>query len=493
MLLLAGQSVWAQQPTPAQPQPRRPIRARVQPEVTPSIRGLLGLRSQLQDVQDSNDFVVLDTVVFEGQQKTLPIAMLREMNVRLHDTLILREVPGILERNRQLLYNTGLFNKVEARYDLKGRSVVFYLSVVERWYIIPSLVFQVEERTVWEWLKEPNTYRLSYGAGVSYRNVTGRNDRLSATFVTGFTDRYGLSYNRPFIWPSQMIGGGIGAYYQENTEVISGGSSSGPVERTRNSGNSVFLQTGGDINFTKRITQNNGMNLTLGYTYYAISDSILLDNPRYLSSEGRVQDQFARIRYELWWDSRDVRAFPLTGHRFSLQTEFVGLGLGTTNFGRVSARGFRYGDTPWPKLYWAAGGSATWMWGGSIPFPEKATLQTAPVRGFENYVIDGTFFVNLRGELRYELVKRQIVTLRWLPRQFEDFLTGVYPYVFVDSGYNEDKAYNRRNNRFNNQVLASYGVGVDIPYIYDNLLRAEYAMTNYGTGAFLLQFSFALQ
>ena len=80
-----------------------------------------------------------------------------------------------------------------------------------------------------------------------------------------------------------------------------------------------------------------------------------------------------------------------------------------------------------------------------------------------------------------------------LPKAFRDFMTGVYPYVFYDAGYANDWSYSRTPNRFHDRLLQGMGFGVDIPYIYDNLLRLEVSRNNFGEAQFMLNMSVSLR
>ena len=68
----------------------------------------------------------------------------------------------------------------------------------ERWYFIAYPVFDLADRNFNEWWYDRGRdfRRVIYGGRLSYRNVTGTNDRLQVVIERGFLQRTVLSYTR---------------------------------------------------------------------------------------------------------------------------------------------------------------------------------------------------------------------------------------------------------------------------------------------------------
>jgi hypothetical protein len=430
-------------------------------------------------------YVVLDSVIVEGNRKTRISQVTGEMNIRHGDRIAYPELPGVLDRNQQLIYNTGLFNNVIIKDTLVDNRLILRIRVSERWYIWPELVFNLEELTVQDWIRRPDFRRLTYGLGLNFYNFTGRNDKFYITYTQGYTNRIEAGYDRPFFKPKKLVGGGISAAYWTQQEVIYGAQTDGTVNRFRSANpfgppNLVSYNFRGYV--SKRFTQNFGFNVGINYRQVAVSDSVFFFNPRFLTNDNRL-DRYSIIDFYLWYDSRDVRAFPLRGTRFLFSVAGYGLdrSFSTAQFAKAELRLFRYIPIKRTPLYFAVGGVALWLAGNQVPFTEKFFLRSAQVRGFNSYVIDGSVFFVGKTELKYELFKRRIVTLDqgWVPRYFKDFPIGCYPFVFFDAGYTNDYTWNNLNNTYKNSLLAGTGFGFDVPFIYDNLFRFEVAFNNF--------------
>src|SRR6478736_10414019 len=94
--------------------------------------------STSSDTLISSPRVVIDLIVLQGNHKTKETILRREMDIKEGDTLKTADLPKILEKNRQRLFNTGLFvyvditpknpndDKIEILLNIKKR-FYFYL------------------------------------------------------------------------------------------------------------------------------------------------------------------------------------------------------------------------------------------------------------------------------------------------------------------------------------------------------------------------------
>lgn len=430
--------------------------------------------------------VILDSVIVEGNKQTKRSQVVGEMSIRRGDRIAYPDVKAVLERNKQLIYNTSLFNNVELVDTIVDDRLIIRIRVIERWYIWPELVFNLEELTVQDFIYKPNFNRITYGLGLNLYNFTGRNDKFYVTYTQGYTQRIEAGYDRPFFKPKKLVGGGVSAAYWTNQEVIYGSQADGTVNRFRTA-NAQFGTQPNQVTYNfrayvgKRFNQNFGFNVGVSYRQIWASDSVFFFNQRFLTNDQRL-DRFSVVDFYLWYDSRDVRAFPLRGTRFLFSAAGYGLdrSFSTTQFSKFELRLFRYIPIRRTPLYFAVGGIALYLAGEKVPFTEKYFLRSAQVRGFNSFVVDGSLFLTGKTELKYELYKRRIVTLDrpWIPRQFKDFPIGFYPFIFFDIGYNNDYTWNNFGGLYKNRLLAGTGFGFDVPFIYDNLLRVEFAYTN---------------
>ena len=118
--------------------------------------------------------------------------------------------------------NTALFH--EAIISLKGfegNEIDVLVSVTERWYIFPLPYLKPVDRNLNQWLFEQHAKldRTNYGFKINYNNITGRNDKLRLSFVTGYTKQASFSYERPFIDKKMRFGLKISASTGKTREV----------------------------------------------------------------------------------------------------------------------------------------------------------------------------------------------------------------------------------------------------------------------------------
>ena len=138
----------------------------------------------------SYSFVVGDIMV-EGNKKTKPYIIERELPFKQGDSINLPDLVKAFEVARQQLMNTALFNDVVvALKSFRGYTVDIIIEVKERWYIFPIPYIKPVDRNLQEWVKQDlSLTRLNYGFKFNYNNFTGRNDKLKFWLITGYTQQ----------------------------------------------------------------------------------------------------------------------------------------------------------------------------------------------------------------------------------------------------------------------------------------------------------------
>ncbi len=90
-------------------------------------------------------------------------------------------------------------------------------------------------------------------------------------------------------------------------------------------------------------------------------------------------------------------------------------------------------------------------------------------------MMDGNLFALLRGNLKYRIMHHRFS----LPvRYFHHVRLSVFVKAYADGGYAYQKAAGA--NFLNNQLLYSYGIGIDIVTLYDIRIRIEYTFNKQG-------------
>src|SRR5436305_15215461 len=89
------------------------------------------------DKNYSTPFVVGD-IYIEGNKKTKPYIITRELPFKSGDSIYLPELVKAFEISRQQLINTSLFiDVVVALKSFRGYQVDILIQVKERWYVFP--------------------------------------------------------------------------------------------------------------------------------------------------------------------------------------------------------------------------------------------------------------------------------------------------------------------------------------------------------------------
>jgi outer membrane protein assembly factor BamA len=437
-----------------------------------------------------------------GNRITKAFAITREMNFHVGDTVSAGRLLGVVRRNRELIYNTGLFNRVDIVPAMVGDSLTLLVTVAERWYILPEIVASLDDVSWPAFLRNWDFRRITYGVNLNWANFTGRNDRLAVLYTNGYTQSLGLRYDRPFLFPSVRIDGGLSMSYSRQAEVTLG-MRQDTLIRVRGAVNTRTVSVAGFL--SKRFTQNHFSRVTVGYLelgYQGPLDSLVLRNrftpETYRTAAPGMSERMSSYDLSLFYDSRDIRAYPLRGMRAQLSTRLLGYDwFSTSRLTRFDARWFRYDPLPIRGFYLAYGGVLSAILGTRMPYQQKIYLSQLGLRGFEGYVLDGTSAGVARAELRYAIVPRRIFRISDdLPRQFRDSPFGIYTHVFVDTGVIRDDAEYSPTHPFKGKQLSSVGVGVDVLYLYDNVIRFEVLVNNYLNRAqpgWLLNFSLPLR
>jgi hypothetical protein len=99
------------------------------------------------------------------------------------------------------------------------------------------------------------------------------------------------------------------------------------------------------------------------------------------------------------------------------------------------------------------------------------------LRGYEDYVMDGHYFLLMKNTLRFLLMPTKIVEIKWLSRlpKFNKIHFTLYANVFTDFGYIYNN-YAASGNTFENTFLYSGGAGLDLVTYYDIVLRVDYSV-----------------
>ena len=443
-------------------------------------------------IADSTQKVVIRSINLKGNYRTRDRIILREMTLHSGDSVRLFDLPGRVAWDQRNINNTTLFVTVDVTTQLipspdstELDQLDLTVTMKERWYFIAYPVFDLADRNLNEWWYDRghDFRRVIYGGHLSYRNVTGNNDKLQVAIERGFLQRTVLSYSRPYIDRAQKIGLRVDVGYMTNKEI---------PYRTQfdkwvyvKSENVLRERAYAALTFTHRRGLYHYHTLDTRYTRNTIADTIARINPDYFL-DSRTSQQYMSMSYNYRYDRRDNVVYPLQGTLFSGGIGVAGI-LSTDNFHflDIAASITRY----WPlggRFYFAGGLRGRSTWPDRQPYFNLRGLgnSTDMVRGYELYVVDGQRTFIWRNSLRYQLfnVRKQ---LNWLHvRQFNTLPIAAYLTAFGDAGYVSSTVAEQYQSQLANRLLMGTGMSLDVVTFYNLVMRFSGTINAQGKAGF---------
>ncbi len=431
-------------------------------------------------------------VIIIGNKVTRDRIISRELSLKPGDTLTSNRLNSILLRDKNKIYNLRLFNTVMVRaLGISDDAFDILVEVTERWYTFPSPIFELSDRNFNEWWQNyhHDLSRVNYGLRLYQYNFRGRNETLRLTAQFGFTRKFELSYQIPYIDRRQKRGLVFNfdygepknlAYYTDDHKLVYA-ESSYTLRRTYGAGITY--------NYRKNFYETHS--LTLGFRTATVADTIT-----YLTSEtkvdyyknGSTHQQSFGIAYAFNSDHRDVILYPLKGFQYTALLSYNGIGSTTVNLLEMNLTMARHWDLH--RSFYLSNFTSVYL---STPSSQPYALYSALgyrkqlVRGYEIYVIEGPkFFLNKT------TLKRRIYshTWRWedVPlEQFRHIPLAIYLKTYADWGYVQNYPLYEQlniNKRLSDRLLVGAGAGADIVTLYDLVFRLEYTFTREGTHGF---------
>ena len=441
---------------------------------------LLAVQSVFADGSpDSLRTVVIRSVQLNGNVKTRDRIILREMTLHVGDTVRQADLPGRSTWDQRNINNTNLFVTVDVATliippidSTQLPQLDVTVTMKERWYLIAYPVFDLADRNFNEWWYDRghDFRRTIYGGRLSYKNVTGTNDRLQVEFVRGFVHRTIVSYSKPYIDRAQRTGLRVDVAYITNNEIPYRTSADKYI--FAKSEQILRERASAGLSLTRRVGLYHYHSTDFRYTRNTIADTVAQLNPDYFLN-GRTRQQYTSISYGYRYDRRDNVAYPLRGMVVTANASLAGLLPGDNfHFADASASVTRY----WPlggKFYAAGSLRGRSTWPQRQPYFNLRGLGSGNdiVRGYELYVIDGQRTAVWRNSLRYQLFNTR-KQLNWLHiRQFNTLPIAAYITAFADAGYVSSTVAEQYQSKLANRPLAGTGMSFDLVTYYNLVMR----------------------
>lgn len=438
--------------------------------------------------QDIRGPMTVSEITIIGNTKTKPHIILRELTFQRGDTIQPDQLQDQMKISQGNLTNTLLFNFVTINPLIQGSKITIFITVAERWYAWPIPLFDVAEPNINQWLRSPDFARASYGMYLAQENFRGRRESLRARFQFGYQRALGIVYRVPYLNKKQKLGMEVGVNGSARNEALYGTMDN---DRLFHKSNTEVVRSL-DASFTLRYRNAYFFRheLTTGFTYADISDSLLIYNPTYLSpSGGRVQ-RYINFAYRLRFNNTDYINFPTRGFYGELTAVQRGVNVmendNATTFLGTRLRYFRPLNK---RLFYATGLTARFTLDEFQPYITQTSIGYRDhIRGFEYAVIDAQHYGILKNQIRWALIPQQDITIKAIPiKKFERI-----PYAFY-IGFFNDLAYASAPSLLNsprtNRFLSGTGAALDFVTYYDRILRIEYSFNNFGESGIFVHFT----
>ncbi len=450
------------------------------------------------NIYADNTAVVIDSITIIGNKKTKRQIMLRELTFSKGDSVSLSMLSSVLELNRLRLMNTNLFlnAKMNVKNWTENNHVIVQIDVTENWFLFPIPIFEIADRNFNVWWKEQKRSfkRINYGMRLTYNNLTGRRDPLSANVQLGYTPKYSFSYSLPYINKKQTIGFSASYFNAVNREV-GYSTDSNKISFYRDANKFLLHRTGFSVGISHTPKLLTNFSASMGYTRNKVDSTVVQTLNRDYYLDGQTQQHYFWLAAGCSYDSRDIRPYPMHGDYFSLGFNKTGL-LSSDNVNAldVSSRFAHYFTFSSKLSLEAIVKGKTALIRKRQPYTNVRGLGYGSdnLRGYEFYVVDGLDYFYSKNSFRVELLNRSFDLNKWvkmkLLKNWLDLPIKTYLTFNFDTGY-VNNPFEKENNKLSNRQLYGGGVGLDIIAYYNMTWRFEYSMNHLGEKGLFFNYS----
>ncbi len=445
---------------------------------------LISCATNAQELSDSLRLQpsVIEQIVVTGNRKTKLYIIHRELTFKEGDSLAAFILESAIERSRQNLMNTALFNFVEIRYFQGiGNTVVVHINLTERWYLWPTPVFEIADRNINEWWQRKDLSRTNYGMYIRQENFSGRDDIAQVQALFGYTRRMGLYYTIPYINRKLNIGLAAG-FYSTRVKEVAYSTADNKLQFYKDPDKFLRQEMQAFIRLSKRQGLYHFYNTTVDYRTSKVDDTVLILNNRYFTDYFPRQQHLA-ITWHYRYDTRDYQPYALMGNLFELEVSKIGLGFLKHEPNLIAiAAGLRKYIPIGRRWHTAFALKGRIMQRAEAPFFNQRALGYGYdyIRGYDLYVLNGQDFGLIRTNFKYTLIPTRVYQFPFLrTEKFRRFPLSMYLNSFFDAGYVSDKQFGS-TNKLSNAWQYGYGLSLDVVTYYDVVLRFEYAINRIG-------------
>ncbi len=306
-------------------------------------------------------------------------------------------------------------------------------------------------------------------------------EKLTLRAQFGFTRKFEVFYDLPYIDKNRKTGIGFKVSYSENDQVAYETRDHwlqfvginevgiGTVQRKR-----FYSQFG----FERRNRFYSRHNMTIGYHDQWVGDTVVSLNPNYFG--GALSSiQFFKLGYSYTYDVRNIAFYPTKGHMLQAGVEKEGLGLlGPLDVWKLYGNASKYFSLSkrWSTGHYLSGFGT--LPRDTVPYFTYGGLgyRNDLLRGFDLKVINSTSYLIMKNELRFMVFSFTRKYDKIVPiKQFQTIPASLFVKAFIDVGTSHDPYTAALNPEFANNGIWAWGLGLDLATFYDLVFRLEYS------------------
>ena len=431
-----------------------------------------------QENIDSSDVLIITKIELIGNKTTKREIIYRELLFNVGDNVLKTELQSLISRSKENLLNTALFNFVTIKHTEDLNEINISIEFQERWYIWLYPVLEHADRNFSSFLKNQEWSRIDYGLFLLINNFRGRKETLILKTIFGHNNRYNMYYYKPFIDENQKLGLGFVIDYIQNHEVAVqiANDKLEYLKLTREYSRKTLKIS----NFyTYRPRHNTNHLLSLKFTKVYLNDSVVALNNNYFF-DNKSEISFFTVGYNIDYDTRDSKIYPLNGFRAYFSAVKNGLGIlsdkGNFKLRSIIEENYQFTDKFFVNT--SVLGELNINNSNSFYFSQSIGYDNY-LRGMEYYVSNGNNYYISKTNLKYEIIPQTIFDLKFIPsKKFSKVHYALYFNLFFDTGYANSMEV--INSKLTNEFLYSGGVGIDLVTYYDKVLRIEYSLNKFG-------------
>jgi len=440
---------------------------------------------------DAVEYVTVQQILISGNKITKAPVILNELVFKEGEQLRADKLGQVVARCRHNLLNTGLFNYVSIRYFLQAdKSVMFHITVEERWYWWVFPIFEVADRNLSAFFNSGDWSRVNYGVYLKRDNFRGRNEEVNFRVRLGYTSQLMLSYKSPEY--KKKTGWGFMFDLRASDQV---------AYRTKNN-QQLFkafdeelsqVAYFGSVHYSIRSGLYQRHRVELSYNQFDVNDSIVLLNQDYLTNN-QSRLQYLKLKYNYDIDKRDSKVYPLQGNKLNFVAIKEGFKIWDKALSNIKlSASYDHHLKLANKWHWSSKLSGTYNTSEILPYILYNGLgYKSFINGYELYVIDGTKSGMLKNQLLYTLLKPRVQNIGFMPlSQFAKVNYAFYLKTYYDVG----KVWQSNSpvsNTFVNDWQYGYGVGLDFVTFYDMVWSFNYSMNKHDQHGFFVHFNLAM-